>query len=124
MRDLTKLEHFRLEMSPATMAAMDLVENYDRMRNGLFLIKFGGVVLRVIAASGGGWDHVSVSTETRCPTWEEMELVAGLFFKSDEVAMQLHVPAKDHINAHPFVLHWWRPLGKLKKIPLPPKGYV
>ena len=53
-----------------------------------------------------------------------MEYVAKLFFRDDEVAMQLHVPAKDHINNHPFVLHWWRPHSKLKRIPLPPKGYV
>jgi len=80
--------------------------------------------LRIIASSGGGWDHVSTSLEKRCPTWEEMEYIARLFFKEDEYAFQLHVPETDHINNHPFVLHWWRPRSKLKKIPIPPKSLV
>jgi hypothetical protein len=92
--------------------------------DGCFEILREGVILCVIASVGSGWDHVSVSTQYRCPTWEEMELVAKLFFKNDEEAMQLHVPIKDHINEHPFVLHWWRPRSKLKKIPLPPKYMV
>lgn len=55
-------------------------------------------VLRVIASSGDGWDHVSVSLPDRTPTWEEMEHVKRLFFRDDETAMQLHVPPGEHIN--------------------------
>jgi hypothetical protein len=100
------------------------MDDLDQARNGSFTFKWNGNVLRVIAASGGGWDHVSVSLVDRCPTWEEMEVVAKVFFKDDEVAMQLHVPAADHINCHPFTLHWWRPTSKLRKIPMPPKRLV
>jgi len=85
------------------------------------------VYLRIIAASGGGWDHVSISAENpdgslRTPRWGEMEFVKRLFFKEDEVAMQLHVTPKDHINLNPYVLHLWRP--HKQRIPLPPKSYV
>ena len=38
-------------------------------------------------------------------------------FNDDEVAMQLHVPASQHVNNHEFCLHWWRPLDAV--IPLP-----
>jgi hypothetical protein len=100
------------------------MDDLDQARNGSFTFKWNGNVLRVIAASGGGWDHVSVSLRDRCPTWEEMEVVAHAFFKDDEVAMQLHLPAADHINHHPFTLHWWRPTSKLRKIPMPPKKMV
>ena len=79
-------------------------------------------VLRVIASVGDGWDHVSVSRRTRCPSWEEMEFIKRLFFRKDETAMQLHVPAADHINCHPFCLHLWRPLGR--DIPRPPSWMV
>ena len=96
----------------------------DPSRCGEFAIDFNGIRLVIMAATGFGWDHVSVSTVDRCPTWEEMELVAKLFFNADEVAMQLHVPLKDHVNNHPFCLHWWRPRSKLKSIPLPPKILV
>jgi hypothetical protein len=64
------------------------------------------------------WDHLSVSTQSRCPTWEELEFVKRLFFKPDECAMQLHVPPRDHVNNHPYCLHIWRPIDV--EIPRPP----
>lgn len=78
--------------------------------------------LTVIASSGGGWDHVSVSTPRRTPTWAEMEAVKRLFFRPDETAVQLHVPPAQHISRHPHCLHIWRPHGVA--IPLPPAWMV
>lgn len=93
---------------------------------GLFIIQYvgelQGSLLNIIASVGMGWDHVSVSTPERCPTWEEMSFVKDLFFKPDETAMQLHVPADDHINHHPFCLHLWRP--HVVEIPRPPSILV
>lgn len=91
-------------------------------RNGAFVFVLGAARLRVVAANGGGWDHVSISLEDRCPTWAEMEWIKRRFFKRSEVAMQLHVTADEHVNVHPNCLHLWRP-HKLK-IPLPPSIYV
>jgi len=65
--------------------------------------------LRIIASDGGGWDHVSVSLADRCPTWAEMCEVKDLFFRDDEVVIQLHPAKANHINMHPFCLHLWRP---------------
>lgn len=77
---------------------------------GAFMISRAGKPdLRIIAGVGMGWDHVSVSTENRCPTWEETELVRTLFFRDDETVMQLSVPRAQHINFHPYCLHMWRP---------------
>jgi hypothetical protein len=84
------------------------------------------VILRVVASRGGcpfgaeraehnDWDHVSISTKSRCPTWEEMEFIKRLFFERDECAIQLHVPPRDHVNNHEYCLHIWRPL----KVPIP-----
>lgn len=74
--------------------------------------------LRVIASVGDGWDHVSVSRVNRCPNWPEMSQVARLFFLEDETAMQLHVPESEHVNNHPYTLHWWRPLdGEIVRPP-------
>ena len=78
--------------------------------------------IRIIASTGDGWDHVSVSRETRCPNWAEMEHVKRLFFRDDETAMQLHVPPQDHISAHPYCLHLWRPQNV--EIPRPPSIMV
>jgi hypothetical protein len=85
---------------------------------GVFRMKH----LAIIASNGEGWDHVSVSLPDRTPTWAEMEAVKRAFFEDHEVAMQLHVPPKDHISVHPHCLHLWRPHGV--EIPLPPKGMV
>lgn len=123
--------------------AMGEVPDELRAYGGFFMVPFKEVVgtslasrpfmvrtihLRVIASRGGGereiggddpfsrWDHVSVSTERRCPTWEEMCFIKELFFNPDEPAMQLH-PVKDYVNNHPYCLHLWRPLDA--EIPLP-----
>lgn len=88
-----------------------------------------GVNLFVIADTSHGFDHVSVSVQNdtyetieRTPTWAEMDFVKKIFFKPEEVAYQLHVPEKDSINNHPYVLHLWRHTEK--EIPLPPKYLV
>lgn len=73
--------------------------------------------LRVIASSGEGWDHVSVSRRNRTPNYPEMQVIYRLFFREDETAMQLHVPETDHVNCHPNCLHLWRPLDT--EIPRP-----
>lgn len=81
-----------------------------------------GRVLRVVAAAGEGWDHVSVSRPDRCPDWREMEYVKRLFFNEHETAMQLHVPPADHIDVCKTCLHIWRPHGA--PIPRPPAWMV
>jgi hypothetical protein len=81
-----------------------------------------GQALVVVASSGEGWDHVSVSRGNRCPNWPEMEFIKRKFFKDDETAMQLHVPPNDHLNRHPYCLHLWRP--QQGDIPRPPSWMV
>lgn len=92
--------------------------------NGAFMIpnpKLGSsLTLRVIASDGAGlidWEHVSVSLKMRCPTWEEMCYVKGLFWDDEDAVMQLHPPRSDWVNNHQFCLHLWRPLKQ--SIPLP-----
>ena len=74
--------------------------------------------MRIIASTGIGWDHVSVSLANRCPEWQEMEHVKRLFFTETETAMQLHLPPSEHISLHPYCLHLWRPQNA--EIPRPP----
>lgn len=87
-------------------------------KNGFFQV---GPLL-VIVTCGEGWEHISVSHPDRIPTWEEMDAIHKLFFEDDEVAMQLHIPAKEHINYHPYCLHIWRPI--IGGIPRPPNHLV
>ena len=98
------------------------IGEYNNRHNAVMQLPCGIHMLRVIAASGAGWDHVSISLASRTPTWAEMEYVKRMLFKPHEVAMQLHVPPSDHINRHPNCLHLWRPTSH--PIPLPPKNLV
>lgn len=89
---------------------------------GAFVFNGPDRPLRIIASWGGGWDHVSVSTNGKTPTWGEMEAVKRLCFHDHEAAMQLHVPVSDHISIKHNCLHIWRPQSG--EILLPPKWMV
>ena len=64
------------------------------------------------------WEHVSVSTAVRCPTWEEMCHVKEIFWDPEDVVIQLHPPRSEWVNCHPYTLHLWRPIGIV--LPRPP----
>ncbi len=120
MRNLLLLNPFR-DVSPEVQAYYG---TFGDDKNGVFLVPspVDRAPMRVIASVGDGWEHVSVSRANRCPNWPEMDHIKRLFFKDDEVVMQLHVAASDHISVHPYCLHLWRPLDAI--IPLPPKDMV
>ncbi len=79
-------------------------------------------VLRVIVSWGGGWDHVSVSLENRCPDWDEICFAKDIFFHPNECVIQYHPPKSDYVNNHPYCLHLWRPQNE--SVPMPPKSFV
>lgn len=89
--------------------------------NGAFAIPASAAkkrpLIRIIASDGEGWEHVSVSTATRCPTWAEMCFVKEMFWDEEDAVMQLHPPRSRWVNNHPYCLHLWRPTEV--EIPLP-----
>lgn len=86
--------------------------------NGLFRIPYRKKIkLTVIASNGDGWDHVSVSTEKRCPTWNEMKYIKNLFFKSNETVIQYFPPEIAYVNNCPNCLHMWRKQGHNFELP-------
>lgn len=93
--------------------------------NGAFFIptRTGQSPLKVIASDSGGWDHVSVSLPTACPTWEQMCKVKALFWDDEDCVMQLHPPRSQWVNNHSFCLHLWRPQDG-QAIPTPPQYMV
>jgi len=120
MRNLNLLNIYRDE--PPALLAMWGAPGDDTCGSFAVPSPIDRAFIRVIASSGEGWDHVSVSRRNRCPNWTEMEHIKRLFFKDDETAMQLHVPPSDHVNCHPYCLHLWRPQGI--EIPRPPSIMV
>ena len=71
--------------------------------------------VRVIASDGLGWEHVSVSREDRCPTWDEMCQVKDLFWGDEDTVVQYHPPKSQYVNIHKNCLHLWRPT----EVPMP-----
>lgn len=87
-----------------------------------FATPYSAQPLRVIASDGDGWEHVSVSMQTRCPTWDEMCWIKDRFWLPEEEVFQFHPPRSEYVNHHPFCLHLWRPIGRT--ISLPPSILV
>lgn len=85
--------------------------------NGFFVIKNKGVVLSAMSSDGAGWEHVSVSTPFRTPSWAEMCYVKSLFWDDEDCVVQYHPPKSVYVNNHEHCLHLWRPIGK--DIPIP-----
>lgn len=77
--------------------------------NGAYCLKRGNAFIVVVASNGLGWDHVSASLKTRCPTWEEMNFIKDEFFDPEEVVVQIHARRSAYVNNHNFCLHLWRP---------------
>lgn len=90
------------------------------------LIAPGGALLLALSSGSGrhaeGWEHVSVSAEKRCPTWDEMCFVKDVFWEPHEMAVQYHPPASEYVNHHPWTLHIWKPIDMV--IPMPPSLLV
>lgn len=84
--------------------------------------------LTVIASDGDdglskhGWEHVSVSYQDRCPTWQEMSHVKSIFWDENDCVVQFHPPKVDYINNHSFCLHMWR--STVSEMPRPPSWMV
>jgi hypothetical protein len=119
MKNLNTLDNYRVDMTDNPRFGWNGDHTCGAFK---FPSPIDGQSLRVIAASDAGWDHVSVSRQSRCPNWPEMEFIKRKFFEDNETVMQLHVPISDHINCHPHTLHLWRPLNQ--EIPRPPADFV
>lgn len=65
-------------------------------------------LLVMCAPMRNDWQHVSVSTKHRTPTWEEMAEIKKLFWGEDVTVVQYHPKKSEYVNNHPYCLHLWR----------------
>jgi hypothetical protein len=106
-------EKFRFQSPGHSLHSTSAIGN-----NGAFLVRLRhGQSVFVIASDGEGWEHVSVSRQDRCPTWDEMCQVKALFWDDEDCVIQYHPPKSEYVNNHPYCLHLWRPLRA--EVPLP-----
>lgn len=82
--------------------------------NGRFIVTLENITFCILASTGAGWEHVSVSIpgKKRCPTWEEMCEIKNLFWDAEEIVVQYHPKRSQYVNCHPYVLHLWKPTNK------------
>lgn len=54
------------------------------------------------------WRHLSMSLQTRLPTYEEVKHARQVFFPAEAEVVQVFPPEDEFVNCHPFCLHlWW-----------------
>lgn len=111
-------EQYRVTTGPLATTAED-------GNNGMFIIPLSSkhkTGYGVIASDGAGWEHVSVSLQTRIPTWEEMCHIKSLFWGEEDCVVQYHPPKSQYVNNHPYCLHLWKPTEAV--MPMPPSIMV
>jgi hypothetical protein len=118
VKDLSEIEKYRAK----DKAFGRFATTEEDGANGMFRIPKWGKTFRCIVSDGldgTGWEHVSVSKEGKqtCPTWEEMDWVKNVFWRSDEVAIQIHPAKSENISYADYCLHLWRPIDV--ELPLP-----
>lgn len=86
-----------------------IIQDYDKVLNFAF-------------SWACGFEHLSVSTTVKTPTWEQMCKMKDIFWNENEVCMQLHPAKENYINNMPYCLHIWKPTTK--EIPTPPNLMV
>ncbi len=82
------------------------------------LVKWPGFEGSVIFGfnEAGLMEHVSVSHRNRhrLPTWDDMCKLKDMFFRPDEMVVQIHPAEKNYlhgVNGLENVLHLWRPMS-------------
>lgn len=82
-----------------------------------------GQVNVLIGREDGRW-HLSISTPTRYPTWDEIA-DARYDLLPDALEMAMILPPKAHyVNHHPYVFHLWEMHDPEMPIEREPTGYT
>ena len=63
------------------------------------------------------WLHVSVSTPSRCPSYEELTEVRDRLFRVDDTVVHVWPPRSEHFSLHRYCLHLWTPMDGRRPLP-------
>ena len=113
---------YDLKTIEANLKARGAIYRETGEDGGRCIINYKGTPIRMQYSWGLDWEHVSISTEKRCPTWNEMCFVKELFWKDDEWCVQYHPAKEDYVNLNPYCLHIFRPISV--ELPKPMKCMV
>lgn len=60
---------------------------------------------------GRQWVHTSYSRKGRIPDYKDSKWVKKIFIGDSQIAISVLPKEKDHVNIHPFCLHFFTPIG-------------
>lgn len=110
-----------LEEIKCNSALSNFVMGVDGGKADIFVNNWRGTV---IWSDGAGWDHVSVSANSKkiIPSWNDMCYVKDIFFRDNEAVIQIHPKKEDYVNNVNNCLHLWR--CRYREMVLPPSCLV
>ena len=120
MQEFTPAEGARIDHEIATTEAVVptvLPAEWERIKpdigGAVFLHRHGmKVIVRVEVHEGHDWLHVSFSRRNKCPSYADASDVKALFVGRGRKAIMVLPAESEHVNLHPFCLHWYSPLGR------------
>jgi hypothetical protein len=66
-----------------------------------------GEVQCILVKEPNGW-HLSMSTKSRLPTYDEMKEIRYQYVPDDVYMAQIFPPKKEFVNVHPYTLHLYQ----------------
>lgn len=85
-------------------------ETEDDGMGGRYYDRITEKFLNFIFSYQMGWEHLSVSTPSKCPTWEQMCRMKDIFWSEEETCIQYHPAKSQYVDNHPYCLHIWKPI--------------
>lgn len=79
------------------------------MIGGSYYDSISGKWLNFIFSVQMGWEHLSVSTPSKTPSWDQMCVMKEIFFDDEEECFEYHPKKSEYVNIHQHCLHIWRP---------------
>lgn len=114
-------EKYRVTKCPAQRM---LESNSSAGNNGFFRATIKGIKVSMIVSDGAGYEHVSVTLDTkRTPPWGVMNAVKDLFWSDEDTVIQFHPPKSQYVNCHPYCLHLWRN-PEIQDLMIPDKKFI
>lgn len=101
---------------------MQVIDGDDYGFMGRYYDSISNKWLTFVFSWGGGWEHLSVSTPNKIPSWEQMCRMKELFWEDEEACVEFHPRKSEYVNNHRYCLHIWRPINE--ELPTPPEWMV
>ena len=89
---------------------------------GFYADPLTGKTWTFVFSWSGGWEHLSVSSHNKTPSWDVMCMLKEIFWNDDEVCVEYHPKREDYVNFHQHCLHIWKKIDY--EFPTPPSIFV